>query len=170
MSKLKNLEFNFESEFKLYVDNQKVRMYQIPVYKVMLVKESTQMYSKKQVKRPYDIYELAAQYLGGLDREHFVIIMLNTPNQIIGINTVSIGNLNSVPVHPREIFKPAIVAGAAGIILVHNHPSGIAQPSQDDIVLTQRLVSVGELIGIPVVDHIILGDNTYISLKEGGMI
>lgn len=167
MSKTRNFEFNFESEFK---NSNEVRMYQIPVYKVMLVKESQQTSYVKKITRPDDIYEIAKSYLSGVDREHFVVLMLDTKNQIIGINTVAIGILNSCPVHPREVFKPAIVAGANGVILVHNHPSGELTPSQDDLLLTKRLQEAGSILGIKVIDHIILGDECYLSLKERGQI
>jgi DNA repair protein RadC len=98
------------------------------------------------------------------------VIMLDTKNQVIGINTVAIGVLASCPVHPREVFKPAILANAAGIVLVHNHPSGDPYPSQDDLLLTNQLKEAGEVLGIQVVDHVILGYANYASLKERGQI
>ena len=96
--------------------------------------------------------------------------MLDTKNQVIGINTVAIGVLSSCPIHPREVFKPAILANAAGVILVHNHPSGDPYPSQDDLLLTNRLKEAGEVLGIQVMDHVILGYANYASLKERGQI
>ena len=92
--------------------------------------------------------------------------MLNTKNYLIGIETVSIGSLNSSIVHPRELFKTAIKKSAAAIILAHNHPSGDASPSQEDIEVTKRIKSGGNLLGIDVLDHIIIGENSYYSFKE----
>ena len=84
------------------------------------------------------------------------------------METTAIGVLSSSPVHPREVFKEAIKMSSAGIVLAHNHPSGDPSPSQDDLLLTTRLRNAGEILGIPVIDHIIFGDNRYISLKEQG--
>jgi DNA repair protein RadC len=101
---------------------------------------------------------LLQTYLAGdADREHFVVVLLDRKNQVIGMNTVSIGSLTASIVHPRETFKAAILSNAAAIICGHNHPSGDPQPSQEDRVLTARLVEAGKLLGISVLDHIILG-------------
>ena len=97
-------------------------------------------------------------------------MMLDTKNKIIGINTVAIGVLSSCPVHPREVFKPAILCNSAGIVLIHNHPSGVSEISQDDMIMTNRLKSAGELLGIPVIDHVILGEGNFVSMKERGQI
>lgn len=105
-----------------------------------------------------------------LDREHFRIIILNTKNQVMGVELVSVGSLNSTVVHPREVFKTPLKRSAAAIILVHNHPSGDPTPSQEDIDLTRRLVEAGKVLGIGVLDHIIIGDNRYVSLKERGLV
>ena len=164
-----NLEFNFEG-FAGVVKEETVKMYQVPVYKVALVRESSQSSVVKSIKKPQDVYEIAKDYLAGVDREHFVVMMLDTKNKIIGINTVAIGVLSSCPVHPREVFKPAILCNSAGIVLVHLHPSGDPTPSQDDMLLTNRLKAAGELLGIPVMDHVILGEGTFVSLKERGQV
>ena len=152
------------------INGEKVRMHRLPIYRVALVRESSQLSMLNRINNPRNVYEIASSYLEGADREHFVVIMLDTKNQVIGINTVAIGILASCPIHPREVFKPAILANAAGIILLHNHPSGDAQPSQDDLLLTRRLKEAGEILGIQVVDHVILGYATYVSLKERGQI
>ncbi|WP_240420333.1 RadC family protein [Paenibacillus periandrae] len=104
-----------------------------------------------------------------LDREHFIVIYLNVKNRVIGRETISIGSLNAAIVHPREVFKAAIRRGAASIICAHNHPSGKPDPSSEDIELTKRLVEAGEIVGIEVLDHIIVGQTTY-SFKENGNI
>ena len=165
----KNLEFNFEG-FAGVVKEETVKPYQVPVYKVALVRESSQSSVVESIKRPQDVYEIAKNYLAGVDRENFVVMMLDTKNKIIGINTVAIGVLSSCPVHPREVFKPAILCNSAGIVLIHNHPSGDNSPSQDDLLMTNRLKEAGEVLGIPVVDHVIVGEGNFVSLKERGQI
>jgi DNA repair protein RadC len=105
-----------------------------------------------------------------LDREHFRVILLNTKNRVLGVETVSIGSLNSSLVHPREVFKSAVQRSAAGVILVHNHPSGDPTPSSEDIEITRRLSDAGRVIGIEVLDHIIIGDHLFVSFKEKGLI
>ena len=104
-----------------------------------------------------------------LNKEHFRIAILDT-NQIIAIENISIGTLNASIVHPRDVFNIAIKRNANSIILIHNHPSGDPQPSNEDINITHRLVEVGNLVGIKVLDHIIIGDNRYISFKEKNLI
>ena len=123
-----------------------------------------------RITTPRNVFEIASSYLEGVDREHFVVIMLDTKNQVIGINTVTIGVLASCPIRPHEVFKPAILANAAGVILLHNLPSGDQCPSQDDLLLTHRLKDIGEVLGINVLDHIILGYTNFASLKERGQI
>ena len=150
------------------IDNEKVRMHRLPIYRVALVRESSQPSILNRIDTPRNVFEIASSYLEGADREHFVVIMLDTKNRVIGMNTVAIGMLSSCPIHPREVFKPAILANAAGIILLHNHPSGDPSPSQDDLLLTKRLREAGEVLGIRVVDHVILGCANYASLKERG--
>lgn len=143
-------------------------MYRIPVYKIMLVKEKNQSSEVKQIKSPEDVISLAESYMAGLDRENFVILMLDNKNKLIGINTVSVGSLNTTTVHPREAFKPALLANSAAIILVHNHPSGDPTPSREDIETTKRLHEAGEILGIKVLDHIVIGDYS-LSLKAKGL-
>ena len=103
-------------------------------------------------------------------REHFLCLYLNARNQVIHKEVVSIGSLSSAIVHPREVFRPAVAQAAASVILAHNHPSGDVSPSQDDINLTRRLVQAGEIMGIDVLDHLIIGSDDFISLKERGLI
>lgn len=103
-------------------------------------------------------------------KEHFKLILLNTRNKIICFSTISIGTLNSNIVHPREVFKDAIVHNAASVILVHNHPSGDPEPSEDDLEITKRLVESGKILGIEVIDHIIVTKGSFFSFKEKGLI
>ena len=107
--------------------------------------------------------------IANLDRENFVAVLLNTKNEVVEYPTISVGTLSSSLVHPREVFKPAIRASAAGIVLAHNHPSGKVEPSREDREVTRRLVEASEIIGIEVLDHVILGDG-YFSMKEHGML
>ncbi len=118
------------------------------------------------VKSPEDVSLLVMDEMRRLDREHFKVFLLNTKNQVIGVELVSMGSLNSTIVHPREVFKNPIKRSAAALILVHNHPSGDPTPSREDIELTKRLAEAGSLLGINVLDHIIIGDNRFVSLKE----
>jgi len=139
--------------------------YKVPEYKVMLVRDNRIETKTKFINSPDDVSKIIQSYLNGADREHFVIMLLNRKNGIIGINTVSVGDLSSSIVHPREVFKPAIVAGAASIIICHNHPSGDPTPSSQDRLVTKRIKEAGDILGIEVLDHIIIGDGCYKSLK-----
>lgn len=101
-----------------------------------------------------------------LDREHFRVILLNTRHEVLDIVDVSVGGLASAPVHPREVFKEAIRRSAAAVIVIHNHPSGHPEPSRDDLLITEQLHAAGRLVGIEVLDHLIIGESTYTSLRE----
>ncbi|MFA6851163.1 MAG: DNA repair protein RadC [Selenomonadaceae bacterium] len=103
-------------------------------------------------------------------KEHFAVMLLNTKNHVLSVHVVSIGSLSASIVHPREVFREAIQNAAASVILLHNHPSGDPSPSREDILVTERLVKAGKIMDIPVLDHIIIGDDKYISLKEKGMV
>ena len=119
-----------------------------------------------QIRCSEDVYQALCEEAANLDKECFWMVLLNAKNQIIEVKLVSMGSLTSSIVHPREVFKPAILASAASVILAHNHPSGNPTPSREDIELTRRLKEAGELIGIKVLDHIIIGDKDYCSMKE----
>ena len=144
----------------------------IPVYRVCLVREGRVSYYNQQIRSAVDASTLLHTYLADVDREHFVVLMLDQKNKVIGINTVSIGSLTASIVHPREVYKPLILSNAASVILGHNHPSGQPQPSQEDRVLTVRLAAVGKLLGISVLDHVIIGDGTsaYFSFADEGLL
>jgi DNA repair protein RadC len=143
--------------------------YKIPEYKVMLVKDSNVPSDKKAIKSPSDVVSMFKSYLDGADREHFCIAMLDRKGSLLGLNTVSIGSLSSLIVHPREVFKPAIIIGASSIILCHNHPSGDTAPSREDIDVTRKLVKGGKILNIEILDHVIVGDG-YCSMKERGIL
>lgn len=122
------------------------------------------------IKSAKDVADLMMPEMQSLDREHFKILLLNTKNRLVqDPYTVSIGSLNASVVHPRECFRPAIAAQAASIILVHNHPSGDIEPSEEDMSLTRRLMSAGDVIGIKVLDHVIIGGNRFLSLMDRGV-
>lgn len=110
------------------------------------------------------------EYLGDVDREHFVVICLDTKNQPTCIQTVHIGSLNASIVHPREVLKSALLSNSASIIVGHNHPSNICDPSAEDIQVTERLKEAGNILGIDLLDHIIIGTDTFKSLKETGIV
>ena len=144
----------------------------IPVYKVCLVREGRVSCYNQQIRSAVDAATLLHTYLADVDREHFVVLMLDQKNKVIGINTVSIGSLTASIVHQREVFKVAILANCASILIAHNHPSGNCQPSREDRALTQRLVEAGKLLGIAILDHIIIGDGTsaYFSFADEGLL
>lgn len=122
------------------------------------------------VRTPEEAAGLVMEEMRYLDREHFWALVLNTKNQVLAVEKVSVGTLDSSAVHPRELYKNAIRKSAAALILIHNHPSGDPTPSQQDLDLTRRLVEAGEIIGIRVLDHIIIGDNKFTSLKAEGLV
>ena len=119
-----------------------------------------------------DVAKVARAVLGRLseDRECFFTLHLDTRNKVTGVDVVSIGSLNGSLVHPREVFKAAILSNAAGLILVHNHPSGDCSPSREDMELTRRLCEAGRLMRIEVLDHLVIGDGAYFSFREKGLI
>lgn len=126
--------------------------------------------ARPAIKSPEDVAGLLMEEMRHLDREHFCALLLNTRHQVIARDTISIGTLNSSTVHPRELFRNAIKRGAAAVILVHNHPSGDPSPSREDLDVTGRLQEAGRIIGIDVLDHVIIGDNRFVSLKAQGQI
>ncbi|CAH0132506.1 DNA integrity scanning protein DisA [Peribacillus sp. Bi96] len=122
------------------------------------------------IRSPEDGANYCMEEMRFLSQEHFVCLYLNTKNQVLQKTTVFIGSLNASIVHPREVFKEAFKRSAASIICLHNHPSGDPSPSREDIEVTKRLVECGKIIGIEVLDHIIIGEHKYISLKEKGYL
>ena len=119
---------------------------------------------------PRDVSNLLMPDLRYQKKEHLKSLLLDTKNRVLAIKTVSIGDLSSSIVHPREVYKDAVLASAASIIVAHNHPSGDPTPSTEDVAVTKRLIQSGEIMGIDLLDHIVLGDGTFVSLKERGLI
>ncbi len=122
------------------------------------------------ITSPRDAEHLVMEEMRYLREEHFRILFLDTRNQVLGLQEISVGSLNASIVHPREVFRAAISRTAAALILAHNHPSGDPTPSKEDLALTARLVQAGELVGIPVFDHLVIGDGRAVSLKEKGLM
>ncbi|MDI6892180.1 MAG: DNA repair protein RadC [Actinomycetota bacterium] len=118
------------------------------------------------ISTPRDAADLLMSEMRYFDKEHFKALILNTKNEVLKVVDISIGSLNSAVVHPRELFKIAIKHSGAAVIVVHNHPSGDATPSSEDIALTKRLARAGEVLGIDFLDHIVVGDGEFTSLKE----
>lgn len=122
------------------------------------------------IRSPRDAADLLMEELRFLQKEHFVCLFLNTKNHIIAQETLSIGSLNASIVHPREVFRAAIKCSSASLVCAHNHPSGDPTPSPEDIRMTRRLLEAGEIVGIDVLDHIVIGDGKFVSLKEQGLM
>jgi DNA repair protein RadC len=121
------------------------------------------------INTPEDVVDLCASRFRGLDREHFWCLSLNTKNRLMRLTEVSVGSLNASIVHPRELFKDAVKVSAASVVVVHNHPSGDPTPSGADIQLTRRLVKAGDVLGIEVLDHVVIGDGgEHASLRDLG--
>ncbi len=127
-------------------------------------------YAYKPIRLPRDVAEIMIPEMRYLTQEHFVCLFLNTKNRIIGKQTIFVGSLDASIVHPREVFKEAIKRSSAAVICLHNHPSGDPTPSREDIEVTSTLSKAGELVGIALLDHVIIGDDRYISLKEAGYL
>jgi DNA repair protein RadC len=127
--------------------------------------------SRPTISTPEDVVALCASQMRGLDREHFWMLALNTKNRLLRVVEVSVGSLNASIVHPRELFREAVRLSAASVVVVHNHPSGDPTPSGADLQLTRRLVRAGEVLGIDLVDHVIIGDGgSFASVREMGAL
>jgi DNA repair protein RadC len=122
------------------------------------------------IRSPEDGANYVMNDMRFLSQEHFVCLYLNTKNQVLHKQTIFIGSLNASIVHPREVYREALKRSAASIIALHNHPSGDPNPSKEDIEVTKRLVECGKLIGIELLDHLIIGENKFVSLKEKGYL
>jgi len=138
-------------------------MYKGLEVQIQMVRETSEKLGPS-IKTPQTVWELLLD-LRKKDREYFVVLCLDCKNRVLCINTVSIGTLNASMVHPREVFKPAILANSASIILAHNHPSGDPGPSSSDKEITKQIIAAGEILNIPVLDHVIIGKDSWISLK-----
>ena len=143
----------------------------IPIYRVSLVREGKLPSYEQRIRSAATASQILHTYLADVDREYFVILLLDQKNQVIGINTVSMGSLTASVVHPREVFKAAILCNAASLICGHNHPSGDCQPSREDRALTTRLAEAGKVLGISILDHIVIGsEGQYFSFADEGLL
>ena len=149
------------------MEKKKIPAKRVDIVSLKLVKESSVLYETRKISNPYDAYRLIKNFLVDSDREKFVVVCLDTKNQPVSIEVVSIGTVNSSMVHPREVFKAAVLSNASKIICFHNHPSGSTNFSKEDEVITERLQKCGEILGVELVDHIVIGDDDkYFSFKE----
>jgi len=166
--KLSNLSFHeLNKEFKNQVPAMKIQaMYEIFRRTNKLEKKGF----KKKIKTAKDVYSYFVDEISDKKKEHFFALLLDTKNRIIGEELVSVGLLDASLIHPREVFNPAIKSSCNAVILVHNHPSGDSKPSVDDEKVTKILFDAGELLGIKVLDHVIIGKDDFVSLKEKGVI
>lgn len=147
-----------------------VRQYTVPRYRVTLVREGRPIPAPESIQTSEVAARLLRPLFAGLDREQFLICGLDAKHGLIGINIVSTGSLTLAIVHPREVFKPLILMNAGRWLCAHNHPSGDITPSPEDRVLTKRLREAGELIGIPLLDHLVLADDRYYSFADQGWL
>jgi DNA repair protein RadC len=154
-----------------------MKAYTVQAYELLRVRDSSpkskraqRLLNGKATTGPDAVLSAVKPFFRNLDREKFGVLVLNSHNAPVAFHCVSVGCLDSAVVHPREVFKFAILSSAASVIFVHNHPSGCCDPSSEDINLTRRLVEAGELMGIPVLDHIIITDDAYLSMKSRNLI
>ncbi len=136
---------------------------------LQMVQEKALEYSVERITSASDVYSLLAEYSTKM-QEHFLLITLDGASKVINKRVIFVGTLNQSLVHPREVFKPAIEDGAAGVIIAHNHPSGTLEASRADIQITQRLKEVAKLVGIELLDHVIISKNGYYSFSDEGLL
>ncbi|WNF21310.1 DNA repair protein RadC [Mesobacillus jeotgali] len=142
----------------------------VNIISLKVIKESSFLYPKRNVKSPEDAFTLLKEHLSDVDREYFMVVCLDTKNQPTAVNVCHIGSLNASLVHPREVLKPAILSNAASILVAHNHPSNDPTPSREDIEVTKRLNEACKIVGIDLLDHLITGSDRFVSLKEKGYL
>lgn len=142
----------------------------IDVVRIELTKERSMTYDgSRQIRSADEAAAIIREFIGRADRELFVVLLLSTKHYVNAIHCVSVGTLDASIVHPREVFKPAILANASAVLLGHNHPSGDTMPSPEDIAVTRRIMDAGNILGIDVLDHIVIGDRgRFTSLKALG--
>jgi len=143
----------------------------LPRYRIMLVRESEDTFTRyPQFQNSRELFNCFREELSALDREHFFLITLDSKNRTIGYHTVSIGSLSTSIVHPREVWKSALLDSAAAVVFIHNHPSGDPAPSREDRDCTNRLVEGSKILGVRVLDHIVFGENDYYSFADAGLL
>jgi DNA repair protein RadC len=143
----------------------------IPLYRLQVVKEShSPLYGAPRISDSHDVSRFLRAHFEGRPHEEFLVVFLDAKNTPVGYQVVSVGSLTLSIVHPREAFKAAVCMSAAAVIFSHNHPSGDPTPSLEDRTLTKRLVSAGELLGIRVLDHIVMGEGRHVSFADEGWL
>ena len=141
------------------------------MYELKVIRERRPGYgTRRKIRTSRDVFDAFQVHFTSKDREEFLVVPLDGKNQMLGFHVVSVGTLTASLVHPREVFKVALLANAAAFVVVHNHPSGDATPSAEDQAITQRLRQAGELLGISLLDHVVLGDGRYVSFADEGIL
>ena len=141
------------------------------MFELKVIRERKEGYGLcQQFRSSQQIYMAFRERFIRADREEFVVLLLDAKNKLLGFHVVSVGSLTSSVVHPREVYKVAILGNAAAIILLHNHPSGDPTPSAEDLHITNRLRQVGDVLGIRVLDHVVIGDGRYVSFVDDGYL
>ena len=155
---------------KVLLENNRTTRFKVikAVYEKLTIQEGTEQYVSKTISDAQTVYALFS-FLQQETKEHFIALHLDVKNRILCIDRVSAGTMTCSLIHPREVFKTALLSSAASLLLIHNHPSGDPAPSREDISITEKLKGAGELMGIAVLDHVIIGDG-YVSLKEKGYL
>ena len=152
-------------------NTEPAKTYRIPRQRLALVRDGSLPSTWKHFRNSYDAFHFAREQLyADADREQFHVLMLDSKNTLIGVNLVSQGSLSTSVVCPREVYKPAILANSAAVILLHNHPSGCPEPSQEDRNCTRRICEAGKILGIKVLDHVITGLETFFSFADNGLL
>lgn len=153
------------------IQQESAKTYRIPRQRLSLVRDGSLPSTWKHFRGSHDVFSFAQEQLySDADREQFHILMLDNRNRLIGLNLVSQGSLSTTVVCPREVFKAAIIVNTAAVILLHNHPSGCPEPSQEDLSLTRRLCEAGKILGIKVLDHVVIGQEAFYSFADNGRL
>ena len=147
--------------------DQRKKLLIVQRVRIALVRDGDSQYGQK-IRRGVDVFRLLKDELIGADRERFLVLLLDNRHNVLAVEEVAVGSVSQALVHPREVYKSAMLTNASAIICVHNHPSGDPAPSGEDRAITKRLKDAGELLGIPLLDHVIIGSETYHSFVEAG--
>ena len=154
---------------KTALDQHQPGIYDVPRYTISLIKEAASpFHAKTRCQSSEDVYRYFKDICENQDREHLYALFLDTKHVPIGMNHVAMGTLSTTIVHPREVFKCAILLNAACLLIVHNHPSGDPSPSPEDRALTTRIAEAGQLLGIALLDHVVIGNGRYFSFADHG--
>ena len=145
-------------------------MYRVPIIKTQMVRDGSLKVASKKAEEPRAVAEIAGGLIGDNGKEHFLVLLVDVRNKVTGVHVVSIGTLTASMVHPREVFRPAILGSAASIIIAHNHPSANVKPSAEDRSTTTRIAQAGKLLGIPLLDHVIFHGTRFFSFREQGLL